>query len=414
MVGEVKGGSDGESIESEGFFKSSRGLRQGDPLFVVVAETLSRSLNKGGEKGLLKGFFVGDRNVEISHLQFADDTLLFSSPEILKIANLKATLRCYEAITEAITGQRSNFYKSKVFGINMHQEKVLGFAGILGYSVDFLPSSPPPWSGKTLKGMLDHIVGRVERRLDTWKRNLVSKGGRITLIKVVLANIPIYHLSLAKCHVSAALRLEKIQRRFLWGGSNEKKVISLLSWKKVCKSIKAGGLGIRRIRETNQALLGKWLWRFGEEGSQLWVKVIESKYGSSAGRWESVDNYKKKSATIWRDVMKLKLKFGKGIRFRVYKGNQIRFWLNAWCDYRPLSDIFSDLFLVAADKDALVRDYFIRSENGVVRAPLFRRDFFDRELELVDRLLLFWKRSTSRVLAWIKESGSGTQGGFLG
>jgi hypothetical protein len=36
----------------------------------------------------------------------------------------------------------------------------------------------------------------------------------------------------------------------------------LIEWDKVCTPIDEGGLGIRNIRRFNQALLGKWLWRW--------------------------------------------------------------------------------------------------------------------------------------------------------
>ena len=62
----------------EGFFGSSRGLWQGDPLspllFVFVMEALSRMMSVTLTKGLIEGLEVG--NVTVSHLLFADDTLI--------------------------------------------------------------------------------------------------------------------------------------------------------------------------------------------------------------------------------------------------------------------------------------------------------------------------------------------------
>jgi hypothetical protein len=63
----------------KGFFDSSRGIRQGETLspllFVFMMEALSHMLSTRINDGLLKGFKVG--NVTVSHLLFADDTLIF-------------------------------------------------------------------------------------------------------------------------------------------------------------------------------------------------------------------------------------------------------------------------------------------------------------------------------------------------
>jgi hypothetical protein len=67
-----------------------------------------------------------------------------------------------------------------------------------------------------------------------WKRPLLSKGGRVTLIKSTLANIPTYYMSLFKIPVKVANRIEKLQRDFLWGGVGEEFKYHLVKWSKVC------------------------------------------------------------------------------------------------------------------------------------------------------------------------------------
>ena len=54
---------------------------------------------------------------------------------------------------------------------------------------------------------------------------------------------------------------------------------------KVCSPLKSGGLGVQNLRKFNQALLSKWLWRYGMETSHLWWQVIEIKYENILGGW---------------------------------------------------------------------------------------------------------------------------------
>ena len=67
-----------------GFFQSSRGLRQRDPLspylFVVVMEAFSCLLKRAIAGGFLSPCLIRGRRgegVQVSHLLFADDTLIF-------------------------------------------------------------------------------------------------------------------------------------------------------------------------------------------------------------------------------------------------------------------------------------------------------------------------------------------------
>ena len=67
-----------------GFFQSSRGLRQGDSLspylFMIAMEALSCLLKRAVCGGLLLTYQVQGRDregVEVSHLLFVDDTLIF-------------------------------------------------------------------------------------------------------------------------------------------------------------------------------------------------------------------------------------------------------------------------------------------------------------------------------------------------
>ncbi|XP_077251834.1 uncharacterized protein LOC143891068 [Tasmannia lanceolata] len=221
---DADGGGEDEDIEYDnpGDYSNHQEAPLSPFLFVIVAETLSRLLEKGKECGLIEGFKIEHLVTEISHLQFVDNTFLFSTPYVLKLMNLRAMIRYYEMVIK----QRTNFHKSKIFGIHVDAEATQGLAGILGCKVDHLPSNLPLGVGTPKKVNWDPTVESVVRTLHIWKRNLVSRDGRLTLIKAVLANILIYQGSLFKCPASVKQRIEQIQRRFLWGGSEWKKKVS--------------------------------------------------------------------------------------------------------------------------------------------------------------------------------------------
>ena len=111
------------------------------------------------------------------------------------------------------------------------------------------------------------------------KKIYISKGGHATLIKSTLSNLPIYFLSVLYLSKTVKLRLEQIQRNFLWGGGQMEKKPHLVRWEIVCKDKRSGGLGMKNLGWLNKVLLSKWCWRFATKRGTLWNEVIRGKYG---------------------------------------------------------------------------------------------------------------------------------------
>ena len=89
------------------FFGSSTGLRQGDPLspllFAIVMEALSRLLDGAVLVGNISGFTVGTRSNTpppmVTHLLFADDTLIFCDASASQVEYLREILASFEAVS---------------------------------------------------------------------------------------------------------------------------------------------------------------------------------------------------------------------------------------------------------------------------------------------------------------------------
>lgn len=101
--------------KSQGFFTSSRGLKQGDPLsptlFIIAAEVLSRGLNKLHEDGRYKGYGLPKWSPKINHLAYADDTILFGSGGKCSVTKMMRVLKDYEDVSgQQINKEKSFFY----------------------------------------------------------------------------------------------------------------------------------------------------------------------------------------------------------------------------------------------------------------------------------------------------------------
>ncbi|RVW47728.1 Transposon TX1 uncharacterized 149 kDa protein [Vitis vinifera] len=359
-----------------GFFRSSRGLRQGDPLspylFLLAMEALSQLLSRARNGNFISGFRVGGRGSEglvVSHLLFADDTLIFCDADVDQLQYLSWTFMWFEAIS----GLKVNLNKTEAIpvGEGIPMETLVA---VLGCKIGSLPTSylglPLGAPYKSIR-VWDAVEERFRKRLSLWKRQYLSKGGRLTLLKSTLSSLPTYFLSLFVIPKRVCARLEKIQRDFLWGGGALEKKPHLVSWKVVCADKKKGGLGIRSLATFNKALLGKWLWRFANENEPLWKHIILSKYDLQEGGWCSKDGRNRYGVGFWKAIRKGWENFRSHSRFIIGDGTRVKFWKDLWCGNQSLEEAFPILFNLSVNKEGWVAEAWEEDEGGGVE-DLFR------------------------------------------
>ena len=164
-----------------GFFRSSRGLRQGDPLssylFVLGKKVFSILIEKATAKGFLTGYRFARRNGETlhkTHLLFVDDTMVFCNDSEEQLVSLCWILLWFEAYY----GIKINLEKSVTMLVGeVHNVEQLALE--LGCNLGTLPTTYlglPLGSTQASINVWDGVEEKFRRMLATWKRQYISKG----------------------------------------------------------------------------------------------------------------------------------------------------------------------------------------------------------------------------------------------
>ncbi|RVW54974.1 hypothetical protein CK203_096317 [Vitis vinifera] len=206
-------------------------------------EALSYFLRRAREGDFLTGFKVngrGGEGLEVTHLLFAYDTLLFCEASHTQLTYSSWLLMWFEAIS----GLKINLTKCELIPVG-RAENLDELALVLGCKVGVLPTT---YLGLPLGAPYNSLVAwdgveeRFRKRLALWKRQCILKGGRLT--------------------------------DFLWGGGTLVSKPHLVKWDTVCFNRKKGGLGDGCLNLLNKALLWGWCSK-------------EARGGYSVGLWKT-------------------------------------------------------------------------------------------------------------------------------
>uniref|UniRef100_A0A2N9IIB3 Reverse transcriptase domain-containing protein n=1 Tax=Fagus sylvatica TaxID=28930 RepID=A0A2N9IIB3_FAGSY len=315
-----------------GHFKSTRGLRQGDPLspflFIIGADILSRLLQKAESLGNLHGIKISPNCTPISHLQFADDLLIFSKANSSYASIILDCLSSYQAWS----GQKINYSKSSViFSKNTTGQTAANLCQLLNLK----KSSPttkhlglPLELNRAKSSSFQDLIEKIQNRVAGWKTKLLSQAARTTLIANVAASIPSYTMSSLLLPKTICNKIDSTLRGFWWGSSPGKNHMCLKSWKSICQPKSYGGLGLRRSLDTNQALISKMGWSLATDENKTWVSLLKAKYLKGVPFMQISPSLN--SSWLWKGILKSKTILSKGLCMKIGDGQHTPIWDTPW------------------------------------------------------------------------------------
>ncbi|XP_075507559.1 uncharacterized protein LOC142544389 [Primulina tabacum] len=229
-------------------------------------------------RGWIRGVRVASSSPSVSHLFFADDSLVFFRASLEEGARVKECLHAYERAS----GQLINCDKSALsFSPNTNSSLIESIKMVLTIPVvqrHDIYLGLPTVSLRSKRLQFRYLVDRVVKRTQGWGHKCFSVGGKELLIKSVLQSIPTYAMSCFRIPKSICDEIEKECANFWWGVENGKRKLHWKTWDFLCKPKMRGGLGFRKMDEFNRALLANQFWRLLRNPESLATKVLKGRY----------------------------------------------------------------------------------------------------------------------------------------
>ena len=199
-------------------------------------------------RGHLAGFQSPGIPGGIPLLQYVDDTTFFIQGSWAAAHTLSAMMDIFSDFSSL----RLNRVKSSFIGFGLSAEEMVGCSRILTTPIGELPIrylGVPLADCRLRIRDWQPVLEKVETQLGGWQARLLSRGGRLVMLKAVMSAIPTYFMAIFRMLVGVRRRLETAMRGFFWLGSRSEEAqgTALVAWETVCRPISHGGLGIQSL-----------------------------------------------------------------------------------------------------------------------------------------------------------------------
>ena len=312
-----------------GFFHSTRGLKQGDPLspalFILGAEVFSKHLNFLYQNHLYIGFNMNKKGPQVNHLSFADDIIIFTSTDNTSLQLIMKVIEDYEAVSDQKVNKEKSYFMvtpKTSNGIIDNIKRITGFS-MKNSPINYLGC--PLYIGGQRIIYFSEVVDKVIKKISGWQSKILNFGGKITLIKHVLQSIPIHTLAAISPPKTTINHIKKLMADFFWGIDKEGKKYHWASWDTMAYPTNEGGIGVRLLDDICKAFQYKHWWDFRTKNS-LWSNFLKSKYCQRAH--PVAKKYNTGDSLMWRYLTRNRIEVEVHIRWHIQSGTSSLWWDN--------------------------------------------------------------------------------------
>ncbi|KAG7572003.1 Reverse transcriptase domain [Arabidopsis suecica] len=317
--------------ELAGYFRSSRGLRQGCSLspylFVISMDVLSKLLDRAAEEKKF-GYHPRCKKLGLTHLSFADDLMVLSDGRVRSVEGIVKVFGDFAKYS----GLKISMEKSTLYLAGNTVAPTGQIASRFPFEIGHLPVrylGLPLVTKRLSAADYRPLVEQIRKRIESWTSRFLSFAGRLNLISSILWSICNFWLAAYRLPNTCIREVEKLCSAFLWSGTDLNSHKAKISWEKVCRPKQEGGLGLRSLKEANTVCCLKLIWRIVSHSNSLWVNWIQTFILKQDSLW-SLTNGTTVGSWIWRKLLKYRTMAKPFCRVEVCNGEKTFFWYDNW------------------------------------------------------------------------------------
>ncbi|CAH9108067.1 unnamed protein product [Cuscuta europaea] len=185
----------------------------------------------------------------------------------------------------------------------------------------------PSLVGRSRREVLGFIKEQVIKRINGWNHKFLSKAGREVLLKTVVQAMPNYAMNVFLFPRDMCMELERPMNGFWWTGASGRGT-SWKHWVGMSFPKKKGGMGFKRMREFNLAMLEKQAGRIFKQPDSLVARVLKARYYPCSSFIEAKIGHN--PSFVWRSIFETHSLIKQGFMWKMGKGNLINVWRDPW------------------------------------------------------------------------------------